>query len=319
MAGAMDVMQTGGDTLFLAIILLSLAFLFHSFSNVRRRNLPPGPKGLPVIGNVLMLRRYTHRGLAQLGKQYGGVVHLRFGALRTVAVTTPAAAREVLQLRDGAFSNRPATVAVRYLTYGRADIAFANYGPYWRQMRKLSVVKLFSRRRVESWAAVRDEVDSLVARASATSSPVNVADLVSSLALNIIYRAAFGSSLGESKVEFTKILRDTSKLMGELNVMDFLPRWLRWVDVQGFNKQLERARASLDRFIDRVIQEHMMEADGEKVEGADDNSDMVDGLLRLVGDGEDGGDQHSGLRLRRDNVKAIIMVHACRRNYHTTN
>jgi len=41
-------------------------------------------------------------------------------------------------------------------------MAFAHYGPFWRQMRKVCVMKVFSRKRAESWASVRDEVDKMV-------------------------------------------------------------------------------------------------------------------------------------------------------------
>jgi ferulate-5-hydroxylase len=36
-------------------------------------------------------------------------------------------------------------------------MAFAHYGTFWRQMRKLCAMKLFSRRRAETWVAVHDE------------------------------------------------------------------------------------------------------------------------------------------------------------------
>ncbi|KAJ6398372.1 hypothetical protein OIU77_019218 [Salix suchowensis] len=96
---------------FFLIIISSLCFL-GLISRLRRRSpYPPGPKGFPLI-----------------------------------AVSSPEVARQVLQVQDNIFSNRPANVAISYLTYDRADMAFAHYGPFWRQMRKLCVMKLFSRK-----------------------------------------------------------------------------------------------------------------------------------------------------------------------------
>ncbi|KAI9182783.1 hypothetical protein LWI28_028835 [Acer negundo] len=98
-------------------------------------------------------------------------------------------AREVLQVQDGIFSNRPANVAITYLTYDRADMAFADYGPFWRQMRKICVINLFSRRRTKSWASVREEVDSMVQMVmKKTGKPVKIGELVFSLTRNITYR-----------------------------------------------------------------------------------------------------------------------------------
>lgn len=297
------------DGLFLVTLLCSILFLWRSLSKSRRKlPLPPGPKGLPIIGNMQLIDQLTHRGLADLCKQYGGLVHLRLGVLHNVAIATPAAAREVLQLRDHVFSNRPATIAVQFLTYNRADMAFAHYGQFWRQMRKLCVMKLFSRRRSESWAAVRDEVDTLVrAVAADAGAEVNIGELVFNLTRNVIYRAAFGSRSHEGQDEFVKILQEFSKLMGAFNVVDFMPACLRWIDPQGFNKRLHKARGSLDRFIDHIIDDHMAAARGGRK--PEDECDMVDDLISFVGEQTvDGKDDDTGLRLHRDNIKAIIMV-----------
>ncbi|KAJ6842091.1 cytochrome P450 84A1-like [Iris pallida] len=288
------------------IVILVVPFTLFFVSSVRRPRrklpLPPGPPGLPIVGNMNMMDQLTHRGLARLAERYGGLCHLRLGSLHAVAVSTPEAARQVLQVQDNLFSNRPATIAITYLTYDRADMAFAHYGPFWRQMRKLCVVRLFSRKRAESWASVRDEVDATVRAAGAQSrSPVNVGELVFNLTKNITFRAAFGAqtSSGEQE-EFIGILQEISKLFGAFNVGDFLP-WLRWVDPQGINGRLEKARTALDRFIDRIIDEHM----ASPKEADADDADMVDDMLAfLEGAGRETTDE---FKLTRNNIKAIIM------------
>ncbi|CAN0924808.1 Cytochrome P450 84A1 [Linum grandiflorum] len=107
---------------------------------------------------MLMMDQLTHHGLAKLAKQYGGLFHLRMGNIHMMTVSTSDIAKQVLKVHDNIFSNRPANIAINYLTYDRSDMAFAHYGPFWRQMRKITVMKLFSRRRAESWDSVRDEI-----------------------------------------------------------------------------------------------------------------------------------------------------------------
>ncbi|XP_031286932.1 cytochrome P450 84A1-like [Pistacia vera] len=287
--------------LFMFPLLFLLGFVF------RRRKLPypPGPRGLPIIGNMLMMDQLTHRGLAKIAKQYGGLFHMRMGYLHMVAVSNPEMARQVLQAQDNIFSNRPATIAISYLTYDRADMAFAHYGPFWRQMRKLCVMKLFSRKRAASWESVRDEVDTLVRSvAEQNGKPVNVGELIFSLTSNVTYRAAFGSSSHDGQDEFISILQEFSKLFGAFNIADFIPS-LGWLDPQGLNTRLAKARQSLDRFIDKIIDDHM-----QKQRNVEAETDMVDDLLAFYSEEakvNESEDLQNAIKLTRDNIKAIIM------------
>ncbi|XP_076936520.1 cytochrome P450 84A1-like [Bidens hawaiensis] len=287
-------------------IILPLLTLLH-LSRFQRKPLPPGPRGWPIIGNMMMMDQLTHRGLANLAEKYGGLLHLKMGFSHTVAVSSPEIARQVLQVHDNIFSNRPATIAISYLTYDCQDMAFANYGPFWRQMRKLCVMKLFSRKRAESWDSVRDEVDSMIRiTAASTGCSVNLGELVFGLTHDIIYRAAFGSISHEGKEEFIKILQEYTKLFGAFNLADFIP-WLGFIDPAGLNTRLPKARAALDGFIDTIIDEHLRK---EKKDCDDADNDMVDEMLAFfseLGRINEGEDLHNAIRLTRNNIKAIIM------------
>lgn len=301
----------------LIFFIVPLLFFFF-LSRFRRKRYPPGPWGWPVIGNMGLMDQLTHRGLAKLAKKYGGIFHMRMGYVHMVAVSSPDVARQVLQAHDNIFSNRPATIAISYLTYDRADMAFANYGPFWRQMRKLCVMKLFSRKRAESWDSVRDEVDDMIrAVAMSTGTSVNIGELVFGLTRNIIYRAAFGSSSHEGQDDFIGILQEFSKLFGAFNLADFIP-FLGWMDPQGLNTRLANARASLDGFIDSIIDDHMQKKKPEVGPGCEPvDTDMVDELLAFYSDEtkvSESEDLQNSIKLTRDNIKAIIMVSKHRLN-----
>ncbi|KAF3793205.1 Cytochrome P450 84A1 [Nymphaea thermarum] len=303
-------MAMAAELLLPFLFLSSLLFLFFGFLKSRRKlPLPPGPPSLPLIGHMHIMDQLTHTGLARLAGKYGGVMYLRLGFLPTVVISMPDAAREVLKEQDGIFSNRPATRTIRYLSYDCADMAFANYGPFWRQMRKVCVMKLFSRKRAESWASARDEIDGFMRTLAAKAgSRVNLGELVFALTRNITFKAAFGAEFEDDQNAFISILQEFSKLFGAFNVADFVP-WLERFDLQGLNTRLEKARGSLDGFIDRIIDDHMAKT-GSK---ADHHSDMVDELLAFLGDvasagAGDGQDEAAlSIKLTRDNIKAIIM------------
>ncbi|XP_038883545.1 cytochrome P450 84A1-like [Benincasa hispida] len=295
-------------------LLFLLTLLFPPFR--RKLPLPPGPKGLPFIGNMLMMDQLTHRGLARLAARYGGIFHMRMGFLHMVTVSNPDIARQVLQVHDGICSNRPATIAIAYLTYNRADMAFAHYGPFWRQMRKLCVMKLFSRKRAESWESVRDEVDNTIGKVAVrTGTAVNIGELVFELTRDIIYRAAFGTSAEQGQDEFIRILQEFSQLFGAFNITDFIPM-LGWIDPQGLNNRLVKARRSLDKFIDSIIDDHTNRKKTTSklpnyVKDHEIDSDMVDELLAFYSEDSTASntseDLQNNFKLNRDNIKAIIM------------
>ncbi|KAG6766735.1 hypothetical protein POTOM_027906 [Populus tomentosa] len=301
-------LQASPMSLFL-IVISSLFFLGLVCRLRRRLPYPPGPKGLPLVGSMHMMDQITHRGLAKLAKQYGGLFHMRMGYLHMVTVSSPEIARQVLQVQDNIFSNRPANIAISYLTYDRADMAFAHYGPFWRQMRKLCVMKLFSRKRAESWESVRDEVDSMLKTVEAnTGKPVNLGELIFTLTMNITYRAAFGAK-NEGQDEFIKILQEFSKLFGAFNMSDFIP-WLGWIDPQGLSARLVKARKALDKFIDSIIDDHIQKRK-QKNFSEDAETDMVDDMLAFYGEEtrkvDESDDLQKAISLTRDNIKAIIM------------
>ncbi|KAI4966492.1 hypothetical protein ZWY2020_040701 [Hordeum vulgare] len=302
--------------LHLALLLTGVIFIALSRHGVMVTDppAPAGPRALPFLGNIFYTRDMTHRGLARLSARYGGLLHLRVGRLSTVVVSTSEIARLVLQVNDRAFANRPASGPIAYLTYGRADMVFAQYGPFWREMRKLCVHRLFSHRRAASWAAVHDEVDNLIRDvARYTGSVVNLGELVFNMSMNITLRAALGMrNEGADAAEFVAIVQEFAQLFAVSNstLADYVP-WVARLDLQGIDRRMVAARAALDRFIDRAIDEHL--AHPKPVDATD--ADMVDGMLAFLVENPRSGDtmstdssaDGSTLRLTRDNIKATIM------------
>uniref|UniRef100_A0A0D9VRW4 Cytochrome P450 n=1 Tax=Leersia perrieri TaxID=77586 RepID=A0A0D9VRW4_9ORYZ len=69
------------------ILLVSSLYLLRLFADARH-NLPPGPRPLPLIGNILDLGAQPHRSLARLAERHGPLMTLRLGAVTTVVAST---------------------------------------------------------------------------------------------------------------------------------------------------------------------------------------------------------------------------------------
>ncbi|CAI0382870.1 unnamed protein product [Linum tenue] len=183
--------------LLLALPLL-LLFLFqkHKKSSTNA-SLPPGPPGLPLVGNLFQLDSSApHRYLWKLSQTYGPVMFLRLGRAQVVVVSTAKMAEEVMKTQDLVFCTRPVATSTTRLSYNNVDLAFAPYDAYWREMRKICVVHLFNSNRAQSFGPIREyEVSKMIEKVSGSSleaKPVNLSEAMMSLTSTIICRVAFG-------------------------------------------------------------------------------------------------------------------------------
>ncbi|KAL8536929.1 hypothetical protein ACS0TY_012205 [Phlomoides rotata] len=89
----------------IALALMGLGWTWF-LSSSRRGKLPPGPKPLPVVGNLLQLGDAPHQTLAKLSKTYGPLMSLHLGSVYTVVVSLPEMAKEIFQKQGQGFSGR---------------------------------------------------------------------------------------------------------------------------------------------------------------------------------------------------------------------
>ncbi|OAY64335.1 Flavonoid 3'-monooxygenase [Ananas comosus] len=269
--------------------------LFGGRANCRKLNLPPGPKPWPIIGNLNLIGALPHRSLHALSRQYGPLMHLRFGSFPVVVGSSVDAARFFLKTHDVAFTDRPKTAAGRYTTYNYSDITWSPYGAYWRQARKMCLTELFSARRLDSYEYIRrEEIRSLVrdlrGAAAAGGAPVLLKDFLSTVSLNVISRMVLGKKYLDpaeaagavvSPDEFKWMLDELFLLNGVLNIGDSIP-WLDFLDLQGYIKRMKKLSKKFDRFLEHVLDEHNERRwkEGEEFVA----KDMVDVLLQLADD-----------------------------------
>ncbi|XP_021310657.1 4-hydroxyphenylacetaldehyde oxime monooxygenase-like isoform X2 [Sorghum bicolor] len=281
----------------------------------RRRAPPPGPaKQLPVLGNLLQIGSRPHRYFQAVARRYGPVVEVQLGRVRTVVVSSPDAAKEVLRTNDLHCCSRPNSPGPRMLSYDFLDVAFSPYSDYWREMRKLFILELLSMRRVQSFAYARAaEVDRLVSSlAVASSSPpgaaVDLTEKLYALSDGVVGTVAFGKMYGSAQFErssFQRVMDETLRVLGSFTFEDFFPasRLARLADVlTGAAARRRRIFRQIDRFFDSVIDKHL-EPD-RLLAGVQE--DMVDALVKMWREEQANGDEAH--RLTRDHIKGILMV-----------
>ena len=229
----------------LAILLLLLLLVVGSiwtFIHIQSRpkdpkneyKLPPGPRALPIIGSLHMLGSLPHRSLHSLAKNYGPIMSLRLGHVPTIEVSSPQADELFLQTHDIIFASRPKLQASEYFAYGTKGIAFTEYGPYWRNIRKLCTLQLLSASKIESFAPMRkEELGSLVQslkKAAAAHEVVDLNEKVCQLIEETTCRMVFGQS-NDDRFDLETLIEEALSLAGAFNLADYLP-YLGALDLQ---------------------------------------------------------------------------------------
>ncbi|CAJ1949728.1 unnamed protein product [Sphenostylis stenocarpa] len=291
--------------LVLCLTLPVLLFFFFQYNRAFKNPLlPPGPRGLPIIGNLHQLDNSNlYLQLWQLSKKYGPLFSLQLGLRAAIVVSSPKVAKEALKNHDVVFSGRPKLLGQQKLSYNGIDISFSPYGNYWREIRKLCVVHILSSRRVSSFSSIRHfEVKYMIKKISghASSSKVtNLNEVLISLTSGIICRTAFGRRYedeGTERSRFQGLLNECEAMMGVLFVSDYVP-FLGWVDkLRGLNTRLEKCFKELDKFSQEVIDEHM-----DPSRKTTEEEDIIDVLLQIKKERSFSSD------LTVENIKAVFM------------
>ncbi|XP_015894466.2 cytochrome P450 71B34 [Ziziphus jujuba] len=294
-------------TLFLLHLLLVLSLLlFMKKKRKNAKNLPPSPPKLPIIGNLHQLGELSHQSLFKLSKKYGPVMLLHLAGIPTVILSSAEAAKTALKVHDLNCCSRPSSAGPRRLTYNFQDISFAPYGDYWRQMRKICVLELFSTKRVQSYRSIREEeVESLmdfISESSISSTPVNLTEKLYALTASIILKLAFGKSFRGSNFDnhrFHEVIQESEAVLGSYFASECVP-YVGWIidRITGLHQRLEGVFKELDNFFQQVIDDHQSSERKKQ-----DQDDIIDVLLKTV-------KEQSGFgtaMLSEVNIKAVLL------------
>ncbi|XP_073299756.1 cytochrome P450 83B1-like [Primulina huaijiensis] len=292
-------------SILLLVLAFSIIFLFNLFkpkNSKKTARLPPGPKGLPIIGNLHEFDpMHPHLYLYGLAKKYGPLMWMKFGCRSAIVISSARVAKLALKNNDLALAGRPGLIGFYKFSYNGKDITFSEYNETWREMRKLSLIHLFSIRQVVSFSPIRrDEVSRMINdmnKKSDSSEVINLSQATFFLTNRIICRAGLGKKYDEmGKRKFDEILKETQELCVVFFFGDYFPS-LGWIDrLTGLNSRLERNFRDLDDLYQELIDDHLDPNRPESMSG-----DILDLMIKLK------QEEAASVPIEWDNIKGILM------------
>jgi hypothetical protein len=120
------------------LIFLSIGIVigFHRIFiyDPRRRHLPKGPKGWPVVGNTFQidLKNNPETQLISWAKEFGEIYYLRLGASDFIFLNSGRVVKDLLDKRGSIYSDKPyLPMAGEAYTKG-LNISLMPYGQKWK-------------------------------------------------------------------------------------------------------------------------------------------------------------------------------------------
>ncbi|NXC11113.1 CP2K1 protein, partial [Orthonyx spaldingii] len=201
------------------VLVFILAFLSilktAGYWNNQRQNFPPGPRPLPIIGNLLLfdLKR-PYRTYLQLSKKYGPVFSVQMGNRKIVVISGYETVKEALVNQADAFAERPKIPLFEDLTKGNGVI-FA-HGENWKVMRRFTLTtlrdfgmgkKAIEDRIVEEYGHLADTI------ASQEGKPFDASNIINAAVANIIVSILLGKRFDYKDSRFGRLIQLTNESM----------------------------------------------------------------------------------------------------------
>ncbi|VFQ61980.1 unnamed protein product [Cuscuta campestris] len=200
-----------------------------------------------------------------------------------------------------------------YIMYGKKDVLFGQYGPLWREMRKLFIVELLSSHKVSSFESLRREelrllVESL--KRSEAGAAVDLSAKVASMVENMTCRMLFGRKYDAAvaaagamveKGGFKAVIDEAAHLASVPNLGDYFPI-LGKLDVQGLVRKAKVVKNLFDQFFEMILEEHEHKRvpimDDEHEEEEEDFVDIILGIFK---------NRETSFEFTRQHVKSIML------------
>ena len=211
--------------------------------------LPPGPRGLPILGMLPAVRRDPTGVFMRAALRYGDVAYLKIGPRRGFLITNPADVRHVLQDNARNYHKSPLYSKLR-MSLGNGLLTSED--EFWLRQRRIAQ-PAFHRQRIAALASVMAEAARNTAAdwqtIASRGEPTDIGEEMMRLTRTVVLRALLGADLGPYTATIDHAWTVLNQHIGEsfwsLGLVDKLRTSKR--------REFEAARRVLRGAVDHVI------------------------------------------------------------------
>ncbi|GJS18947.1 cytochrome P450 [Tanacetum coccineum] len=270
-------------------IIATPFFLSYVASNylTSHKNLPPGPRPLPVIGNLHQIGKKPHVSSAIFAKQYGPIISLRIVSQVLVVVSNAEAAMEVLKTQDRNLSGRIIPDVLRQTIKDYYLVWAHDCNDYWKSLRSLCRTNMFSVKAIGDQSKMRSEkvAEMMDFLEQKQGKVVRVEEVVFTTMFNTMSNILFSKDFlnlndEHGTAHWLKLaLQKTLQSAMTPNVSDLFPV-LRGLDIQGLRKDYVKHLNEISSFTDKIIDERRERNSTGAMEAlVEEEKDFLDHML----------------------------------------
>ncbi|XP_054464279.1 cytochrome P450 1A1 [Anoplopoma fimbria] len=307
--GAVSVSESLLAMTTVCLVYMVLKF-FHTQIPEGLRRLP-GPKPLPIIGNVLEVGSRPYLSLTEMSKRYGHVFQIQIGMRPVVVLSGGEVLRQALVKQGDDFAGRPDLYSFRLINDGKSLAFSTDQAGVWRARRKLAYSALRSFSTLEGttpeYSCILEEhickegkylIEQLESVMATDGSFDPFRHIVVSVA-NVICGMCFGRRYNHDHQELLNLVNlsdEFGQVVGSGNPADFIPA-LQFLPSTTMKKFMN-INVRFNTFIQKIVTEHYATYDKDNIR------DITDSLIDHCEDRK--LDENSNIQVSDEKIVGIV-------------